>query len=70
MNNLYLVKVIEWLGYDHYTGAVISALDEQNALLCFMELEEGAEVRNLSVELIGTSIDSYIGVIFGSYHVG
>jgi len=70
MNNLYLVKANEWLGYDHYDGAVISAPDDSCARTCFMELEEKAEERNIEVELIGTSNDPYIGVILGSYHAG
>jgi hypothetical protein len=70
MNNLYLVKVAEDLGYDSYDGAVISAKNEEEAISCFMELENLAKEDNLTIELIGTSICPKDGVIFYSFNEG
>lgn len=70
MNNLYLVRVIEDLGYDCYDGAVISAQSGEYAIAYFMALEGCAKEDNLVIELIGTSNDSKDGVILGSFNAG
>lgn len=72
MNNLYLVISNEYVGYEAYDSAVISAKTEEEANSIFVELEKSCNqaYSDNEVELIGYATDDISGIVLSSYNAG